>query len=334
VQSSGYRTTPDVALVADPATGAWMADTYNLPSDNAWQVVGGTSLSAPAWAGLIALVNQGRADAGLPTLSSNGGTTIQAALYSAPVGGFNTITSGTNGAYNASAGYNLVTGLGSPNANVLIPALIAYQGSAAPNATANPGQGSGSGTGGGTNIAVFNIFNALPLTMPMPSHAQPTTAAPASAAAVPQSLSLALTSAGSITLPLPAAPQGQPITMPAAPAITVSNVYPMDTQRGVAPDRVGLLDSWRATVEQGSNADDVLIGGDADDMRVGGNGSDVLISGFGPSTTDDAPAMDSPDRSAAASDLRSAYESALADWAQANDCRIDAEDLAQLVAEQ
>ena len=27
VQSTGYRTTPDVSLVADPATGAWIADT-------------------------------------------------------------------------------------------------------------------------------------------------------------------------------------------------------------------------------------------------------------------------------------------------------------------
>jgi hypothetical protein len=334
VQSSGYRTTPDVALLADPATGAWMADTYNLPADNAWQVVGGTSLSAPSWAGLIALVNQGRADAGLPTLSSNGGTTIQAALYSAPAGGFNTITRGTNGAYNVSAGYNLVTGLGSPNANVLIPALIAYQGSAAPNATANPGQG-GSGSGnGGTDIAVFNIFNALPLTMPIPTHAQPTIGAPVSPAPVPQSPPVAPTSAGTISLPVLGAPQGQPIAMPAATGITVSNVYPLDTQRGMAPDRVGMLDGWRVTLEQGSNSYDVLVGGDADDMRVGGNGSDVLTSGFGPSMTDDAPATDNPERSAAAIDLSAAYESALADWALANDCRIDAEDLAQLVAEQ
>ena len=30
VQSTGSRTIPDVALVADPATGAWIADPYNL----------------------------------------------------------------------------------------------------------------------------------------------------------------------------------------------------------------------------------------------------------------------------------------------------------------
>src|SRR5271167_4302867 len=30
VQSTGGRTTPDVSLVADPDTGAWIADPYNL----------------------------------------------------------------------------------------------------------------------------------------------------------------------------------------------------------------------------------------------------------------------------------------------------------------
>ena len=59
VQSTGMRTTPDVSLVADPATGAWIADTYNLDPSNPFEVVGGTSLSAPAWAGLFALVDQG-----------------------------------------------------------------------------------------------------------------------------------------------------------------------------------------------------------------------------------------------------------------------------------
>ena len=64
VQSTGYRSTPDVSLVADPATGAWIADPYNLDPSNPFEIVGGTSLSAPAWAGLLALVNQGRTATG------------------------------------------------------------------------------------------------------------------------------------------------------------------------------------------------------------------------------------------------------------------------------
>ncbi len=70
VQSTGMRTTPDVSLVADPATGAWIADPYNLDPSNPFELVGGTSLSAPAWAGLVALVNQGRAAAGQSSLNS------------------------------------------------------------------------------------------------------------------------------------------------------------------------------------------------------------------------------------------------------------------------
>ncbi len=98
VQSTGMRTTPDVSLVADPATGAWIADPYNLDPSNPFEVVGGTSLSAPAWAGLFALVNQGRAAAGESTLNSATPSDTQQALYMLPQNDYNTITSGTNGA--------------------------------------------------------------------------------------------------------------------------------------------------------------------------------------------------------------------------------------------
>jgi hypothetical protein len=127
VQSLGTRTTPDVAAVADPATGAWVADTYNLPSANPYEVVGGTSLSAPIWAGLLALANQGRVAAGQPTLNSSSPTDTQQALYMLPQADYHSITSGYNG-YNANAGYNLVTGLGTPVANLLVPDLVAYHG--------------------------------------------------------------------------------------------------------------------------------------------------------------------------------------------------------------
>ncbi len=85
VQSTGYRTTPDVSLVADPATGAWIADPYNLDPSNPFEVAGGTSLSAPAWAGLLALVNQGRATEGTSTLNSTSPTETQQGLYRRPL---------------------------------------------------------------------------------------------------------------------------------------------------------------------------------------------------------------------------------------------------------
>ena len=117
VQSTGGRTIPDVALVADPATGAWIADPYNASGNDPFEVVGGTSLSAPAWAGLLALVNQGRAAAGAPALNSTSPTEAQQALYRLPQSDYNVIAGGNNG-YAAQAGYNLVTGLGTPVANL------------------------------------------------------------------------------------------------------------------------------------------------------------------------------------------------------------------------
>jgi len=127
VQTTGARTTPDVSLVADPNTGAWITDPFNLPADNPFEVVGGTSLSAPTWAGLIALANQGRVAIGEPTLNSVEPTAIQQALYALPQSDFNIIQSGSNG-FSAGPNYNLVTGLGTPVADRLVPELIAYQG--------------------------------------------------------------------------------------------------------------------------------------------------------------------------------------------------------------
>src|SRR5271167_2495652 len=127
VQSTGRRTTPDVSLVADPATGAWIADPYNLDPSNPFEIVGGTSLSAPAWAGLLALVNQGRTSASESILNSTDPTETQQALYLLPQSDYNAIASGNNG-YTAGSGYNLVTGLGTPVANLLVPDLVAYQG--------------------------------------------------------------------------------------------------------------------------------------------------------------------------------------------------------------
>jgi hypothetical protein len=118
-----------VAFDSDPGTGAWITDSYNLSDSNPWEVVGGTSLAAPAWAGLVAIADQGRVQAGESTLGTNGPTEAQTALYTVPSSDYNAVTTGTNG-YSAGSGYNLVTGLGTPEANLLIPDLVAYDGQA------------------------------------------------------------------------------------------------------------------------------------------------------------------------------------------------------------
>ena len=115
VQATGRRGSVDVALDADPNTGV---SVYSV-AGGGWIQVGGTSLSAPVWAGLIAIADQGRAVVGKATL--DGATQTLADLYAAPAGSFNDITSGSR----ASTGYDTATGLGTPNATTLVAALVA-----------------------------------------------------------------------------------------------------------------------------------------------------------------------------------------------------------------
>lgn len=120
-QSSTYRTVPDVALVADPNTGVDVYDSFNGSSRNPWTVLGGTSLSAPMWAGLVAVINQGRVLNDLANL--DGPTQTLPGVYKLPASDFHDITQGNNGGYLARSGYDLTTGRGTPIANLLVPAL-------------------------------------------------------------------------------------------------------------------------------------------------------------------------------------------------------------------
>ena len=72
VQSTGKRSSPDVLFDGDPDTGVSVYETSLQTGHGSWQVVGGTSLGTPAWAGIIAIVDQGRAVEGEGSL--NGAT--------------------------------------------------------------------------------------------------------------------------------------------------------------------------------------------------------------------------------------------------------------------
>jgi hypothetical protein len=124
VQDTGYRTIPDVAFDADRSTGVAVYDSYDNTGGGPWVEMGGTSLGAPSWAALIAIADQGRVAAGGTTL--NGATQTLPALYSLPSADFHDITSGSNGAFSAGPGYDEVTGLGTPVANLLAPGLAFY----------------------------------------------------------------------------------------------------------------------------------------------------------------------------------------------------------------
>ncbi len=120
--STTYRNTPDVALTADNIYVA-----YNNGSGGS---VGGTSCAAPLWAGYCALINQQAALAAKPPVGF-----LNPALYAmVNTAGYSTnfhdVTTGNNTSstspsqYYAVAGYDLCTGLGTPNGMNLINALV------------------------------------------------------------------------------------------------------------------------------------------------------------------------------------------------------------------
>ena len=62
------RSIPDVSADADPDTGVAIFDSYNGTSATPWEEMGGASDTAPFWAGLIAIADQGRILTGNATL--------------------------------------------------------------------------------------------------------------------------------------------------------------------------------------------------------------------------------------------------------------------------
>jgi subtilase family serine protease len=113
--SSTLRNIPDVS--AD-ATYQWSCYDGGCYEDG-----GGTSYSAPQWAGIAAMANELAVSKDKATLGF-----LNPALYDIGVetiydANFHDITQGSNGAYSAVTGYDLVTGWGSPKAVDLIQTL-------------------------------------------------------------------------------------------------------------------------------------------------------------------------------------------------------------------
>ncbi len=120
------RGVPDVSADADPNTGLAI---YS----GGWQLGGGTSAAAPLWAAITAIANQ-QAGHALGYLNA---ALYKLATSSTYAHDFRDITLGNNSTqvgstlvqgYNAAQGWDPITGLGSPNAQNLIPDLIAALG--------------------------------------------------------------------------------------------------------------------------------------------------------------------------------------------------------------
>jgi kumamolisin len=119
------RLTPDVSATADPFTGV------KIRFDRQDLVGAGTSQAAPIWAGLTALMNQ--------YLVANGGHSlgdINPLLYRVAKGanspGFRDVTLGGSAVDVAIPGYDLATGLGSPNVELLARDFLDIQKGTAP----------------------------------------------------------------------------------------------------------------------------------------------------------------------------------------------------------
>jgi sugar lactone lactonase YvrE len=110
VPAGTMRLVPDVASAADPSEGALV-----IVNGSSLEI-GGTSWSAPTWAGFCALINQHR---GTPLGFLN------PKIY--PLMGTSAlrdITSGSNGTFSAGVGYDQVTGIGVPDVTALLAASL------------------------------------------------------------------------------------------------------------------------------------------------------------------------------------------------------------------
>ncbi len=114
------RLTPDISAVADPFTGV------KIIFDQQVIVGGGTSLAAPLWAGMAAVMNQ--------YLLENGGRLlgdINPMLYRVAEGArlpaFRDIVLGGNAVALAGPGYDLATGLGTPDVDNLVRNILVLQ---------------------------------------------------------------------------------------------------------------------------------------------------------------------------------------------------------------
>jgi subtilase family serine protease len=131
--SGTKRLIPDISCIANPNYGVQIC--YN----NSYYIFGGTSVSAPLFAGMLSIVNQKRIDSNLTTLTSvstakknlfqkyiykdlyNQSFKNKSYLYT---NNFYDITIGKDGNYNATKYYDKATGLGVPICSSLINTLI------------------------------------------------------------------------------------------------------------------------------------------------------------------------------------------------------------------
>jgi subtilase family serine protease len=122
------RTVADVAFNADPSSGQYVAVIASGSSTVKWSSVGGTSLSTPQWAGLIAIANalravNGKAALAAPHAALYTNISTVAGTYASAFADITQGSHGTCGACSGETGYDQATGLGTPNVASLLSTL-------------------------------------------------------------------------------------------------------------------------------------------------------------------------------------------------------------------
>jgi pseudomonalisin len=124
VPADGWRDVPDVALLASPYTSG-----YVTVIEGEDIVVGGTSAATPNWAGIVALLNQAAAD-GSGALNTRLYAFARQQYVPGGAGPFHDVVAGNNSfdgvtGFNAGVGYDLCTGLGTPDVDLLVRSFVA-----------------------------------------------------------------------------------------------------------------------------------------------------------------------------------------------------------------
>jgi pseudomonalisin len=125
VPADGWRDVPDVALLASPYTSGYVA-----VMEGGETVVGGTSAAAPNWAGIVALLNQAGSAEGFGAINTRLYALARQQYAAGGSGPFHDVVAGDNSfdgvtGFNAGVGYDLCSGVGTPDVDLLVRSFVA-----------------------------------------------------------------------------------------------------------------------------------------------------------------------------------------------------------------
>jgi subtilase family serine protease len=227
--STTLRNGPDVSANANFTFYTCADQTTCLANE-----YGGTSFAAPMWAGYLALVNQQLAANGVAPIGFINPTIYAQNVTSSYGADFHDISSGTSGSFSAVAGYDLVTGWGSPNAG-LISALTgsttqtpAFTISASPAAVSVAAGSNGTSTittaiSGGFNSAIALTASGAPSGVTV-SFSPASIAAPGSGTSMVTFAVASATTAGTYSITITGTGGG--VTQTATVSLTVTSTAP------------------------------------------------------------------------------------------------------------